>query len=345
MADVLSVRDRIDWLARLVPDPSGRLSDGSRRELAEGAGFAVEAVRRLVEQGEAEDAAWSAARLYFYWLYCGQISQGRELMALVLPLSEQASPAARAVLLEVAGTLAFEHGDQQAARTLFASSADQATLARDSATEANALGGLARCELAAGNLDAARAAAAACDAIHLSRGDDEADRDFPLHILAYADYIAGDDNAARAGFHRTLELNRRCGRRPGEARELTNLCSVETRAGNLDLADSLGREALDISAEIGYARLVPYCLINLGGVAAARGQYERAALLLGAGDRLLSADGAQLNPGTALEYRRHRAAVAAALGDEGFARHYEKGSKLTAVEAVEVGRQAPGLGT
>ncbi len=342
MAEMQSLQERIDWLARLVPDPSSRLPDGSAAELARDGDLAVHALRTLVEQGRAEEATWAVARLSFYWLYTGDIAQGRELMARVLPLSEHASPAARVRVLEAAGTLAFEQGDREAARSLFTSSAHLAQAAGDSATEANALGGLARCELAAGNLAGARAAATACDAIHLSRGDDEADRDFPLHILAYADYIAGDDDAARAGFHRTLELNRRCGRRHAEARELTNLCSVETRSGNLDLADSLGREALEIAADNGYAHLLPYCLINLAGLAAVRGQHERAASLLGAGDGLLAAAGSQLNPGTAIEYRRHRAAVAAALGGDRFATLYETGLRQTAEQAVGTARVTPG---
>jgi hypothetical protein len=120
------------------------------------------------------------------------------------------------------------------------------------------LGGLARCELMAGNLDAARDAARACETIR-ARGGDEAARVFPLHVLAYADYIEGNDDAARAGFQRTLAMNRRLGVRWRQAQELTNLCSVETRAGNLQQARKLGREALEIAVEVDHTLLLPYC--------------------------------------------------------------------------------------
>jgi tetratricopeptide (TPR) repeat protein len=101
----------------------------------------------------------------------------------------------------------------------------------------------------AGDLDLAREYARACEQIHRAR-DDEPALDPPLHILAYADYIAGDDERARAGFEETLELNRRLGNRRALARELTNLGSVETRAGNLGRADQLCDEALRLALEI-----------------------------------------------------------------------------------------------
>jgi hypothetical protein len=90
-------------------------------------------------------------------------------------------------------------------------------------------------------------------------------------------------------------MGRRLGIRWRQAQKMTNLCSVETPAGNLDKAESLGREALEITVELDHGLLLPYCVINLAGVASARGQHERAAYLLGAGDGLLAAAGMELN--------------------------------------------------
>src|SRR5919201_3582950 len=171
-------------------------------------------------------------------------------------------------------------------------------------------------------------AARACEAIRARQGD-EAARIGPLHILAYADYIAGDDDAARAGFHRTLEMGRRLGIRHRQAQEMTNLCSVETRAGNLDEADSLGQEALEISVELDLALLLPYCVINLAGVASAREHHERAAYLLGAGDCLLAAAGWDETPARGLKYPSHGGPSTAGLGEGRFGRHYDAGRALT----------------
>lgn len=335
---VLAADERLGWLARLVPDPSLPVPEANAAEVTGNGGSVVDALEVLVEAGRVEDTSWAVARLRPYWLIGGNVEQGRQWAERVLALPQQASPAARARLLEVAATLAFEQGDDGSARALFTQSLEAAHGAGDDVAEAVSLGGLARCELMAGNLDAARAAARACEALHAARGDEVA-RIFPLHVLAYADYIAGDDDGARAGFHRTLEMGRRLGIRWRQAQEMTNLCSVETRAGNLDEAESLGREALEITVELNHGLLLPYCVINLAGVASARGRHEHAAYLLGAGDGLLAAAGMELNPGTAIQYRRHRATCTAALGEEQFRRRYDAGRALTRDGAIEAARE------
>jgi len=85
--------------------------------------------------------------------------------------------------------------------------------------------------------------------------------------------------------------------------------------------------------------VISNCVINLAGVASARGRHERAAYLLGAGDGLLAAAGMELNPGTAIEYRRHRATCTAALGEEQFRRRYDAGRALTRERAMEAARE------
>ena len=333
-----SVDQRIDWLASLVPDPSLPVPEASAAEVTANGPLVVDTLGALLEAGRVEEASWAIARLRPYWLNGANVEQGRRWAERVLALPRKASPAPRVRLLETAATLAFESGDEASARNLFMKSAELARRVGDADAEASALGGLARCELMAGNLDAAREAARACEAIRARRGD-EAARIGPLHILAYADYIAGDDDAARAGFHRTLEMGRRLGIRHRQAQEMTNLCSVETRAGNLDAADSLGREALEIAVELDHELLLPYCVINLAGVASARGEHERAARLLGAGDALLAQAGMALNPGTAIEYGRHRAHTTTALGAWRFDRQYNAGTALSHEGAVAAARE------
>jgi tetratricopeptide (TPR) repeat protein len=335
----VSVDERLEWLARLVPDPALPLPEPSAAELVREGGSVVEALEAVVEAGRVEDAAWAVARLRGYWLNGGHVEEGRRWAERVLALPQEAPAHARARLLEVAATLAFEQGDDATARKLFTKGAELARNAGDDVAAAITLGGLARCELMTGNLDAARAAARACEPIYAARGD-EAARIFPLHVLAYADYVAGDDDGARAGFQRTLGMARQLGIRWRQAQEMTNLSSVETRAGNLDSAESLASEALDIAAELDHALLLPYCVINLAGVASARGEHERAAHLLGAGDGLLAATGTELNPGTAIEYRRHRANTTAALGEERFDEHYRAGTALSRRDAIDAARRA-----
>jgi len=125
------------------------------------------------------------------------------------------------------------------------------------------------------------------------------------------------------------------GNRRAVARELTNLGSVETRAGNLERAQQLCDEALRLALEIDNPLLVTYCMINLAGVASARGQHERAARLLGAGEAMIKATGMTLNPGTAIEYERHVDRTQTALGEPEYQRVVRVGRELDRDAAIE----------
>jgi hypothetical protein len=331
-----SLDERLDWLAAVVPDPAQPLPEEAAAELVAQGRAVADMLGELVEADRVDDAAWAVARLRGFWLVGGNIAEGRAWADRVVAC-EGASAAARARVLETAATLAFEQGDEASARELFARSVETARAAQDQISEAASLGGLARCELMAGNLDAARTSARRCEAIHGARGDETA-RTFPLHVLAYADYIAGDDDAARRGFHVTLGMARERGILWRQAQELTNLCSVETRAGNLDEAEALGRESLELAVQLEHALLLPYCVVNIAGVASARGRHKLAARLLGAGDGLLAARSMELNPGTAIEYRRHRARAEKELGADEFRHHYDAGRGLGPDEAIAAAR-------
>ncbi|HYU83844.1 MAG TPA: tetratricopeptide repeat protein [Kribbellaceae bacterium] len=305
-------------------------------EIAREADSYVAALDRLVADGRTAEGLRLAVRLAPYWNAHGRFAEGRTRLLALLETAAEIPPTLRAQALERIGTLTFEQGTNEDARSLFEQSLAAARAARDEIAEAAAYGGLARCALMAGELDTARRHARACEQIHRARRDERA-LDQPLHILAYADYIAGDDERARAGFEETLELNRRSGNRRAVARELTNLGSVETRAGNLERAQRLCDEALRLALEIDNPLLVTYCVINLAGVASARGEYERAARLLGSGEAMMEAAGMTLNPGTAIEYERHVERTRKALGDAEYERAVRAGRELDRDVAIEYG--------
>jgi sugar phosphate isomerase/epimerase len=145
--------------------------------------------------------------------------------------------------------------------------------------------------------------------------------------------VQGDDDAARRGFEESLELARRVGEDELVVGELTNLGSVETRAGNLERALALCREALTLAIELGSAYAIPYCVVNLGGVASARADHEDAARILGAGKAMFDRTGAAIDPGTAIEFHRHVERTRAAL-DPGFEPAWERGYELDDEQAV-----------
>jgi tetratricopeptide (TPR) repeat protein len=334
VSTVVDADERLAQIERLVPRPGLPTMSEVVTELARDAESYVAALDRFAAGGRAEDGLRLAVRLSPYWNAYGHFAEGRARLLALLEAAAQVSPTLRAQALERIGTLTFEQGANEEARSLFEESLAAARDARDEIAEAAACGGLARCALMAGDLEVARRHARACEQIHRGRGDERA-LDYPLHILAYADYIAGDDERARAGFEQTLELNRRLGNRRAVARELTNLGSVETRAGNLEQAQQLCDEALRLALEIENPLLVTYCVINLAGVASARGEHERAARLLGAGEAMIEAAGMTLNPGTAIEYERHVERTRTALGEADYQRAVRAGRELDRDAAID----------
>jgi tetratricopeptide (TPR) repeat protein len=301
-------------LERLVPRPDLPVPPETTAEISREAPSYVSALEQLAAEGRVEEALQIAVRLAPHWTAHGLFGEGRNRLKALLDSAREISPVLRAQSLERLATLAFEQGEEERARALCEQSLATAQQAGDDIAVARAHGTLARCSLMTGDLDSARRHARAAEQIHRAR-DDERALDSPLHVLAYADYIAGDDERARAGFEETLALNRRLGNRFAVARELTNLGSVETRAGNLERAHELCHEALLIAVDLDNSTLATYCVINLAGVASASADHERAARLLGAGEAMLAAAGMTLNPGTAIEYSRHVERTRAALGD------------------------------
>jgi tetratricopeptide (TPR) repeat protein len=331
---VVDADERLAHIERLAPRPGLPIMSEVVAEIARGADSYLAALDRFAAEGRAEEGLRLAVRFASYWNAQGLFAEGRARLLTLLVAGAGIQPLLRAQALERIGTMAFEQGENEDARSLFKQSLAAADDARDEIAEAAAYGGLARCALMAGDLDLARRHARACERIHRARADEGA-LDYPLHILAYAEYIAGDDERARAGFEETLELNRRLGNRRAVARELTNLGSVETRAGNLERAQELCDEALRLALEIENPLLVTYCVINLAGVASARGEHDRAARLLGAGEAMMETAGMTLNPGTAIEYERHVDRTRTALGEAEYERVVRAGRELDRNAAIQ----------
>src|SRR5437764_10014167 len=109
-----------------------------------------------------------------------------------------------------------------------------------------------------------------------------------------------------------MALARELGSYAGVATEAGNLSMVERQLGNLDRADALAREALDIARQREDEWLFPYALNGLAAVAVERGELERAATLIGAAEAMMEAQGAAWPP----DERPHYEHTVAKLADE-----------------------------
>lgn len=115
---------------------------------------------------------------------------------------------------------------------------------------------------------------------------------------------------------------------------LTLLGHVELAAGDVGRAETLLAGGLRIFVAIDNRLYVPWSLDGLAGLALARGQPERAARLIGAGEAVRRWLGSPLPPVDPAGYADNVAATRAALGDTVFASAQEDGRALTFEDAV-----------
>jgi tetratricopeptide (TPR) repeat protein len=175
-----------------------------------------------------------------------------------------------------------------------------------------------------------RAAARHQECLDLWRGrGDERGTVQPLTALAMIALQRGDQARARALLEETLAILERYDDRWTRAMALTMLGQVELASGNPSRAVVLLDESAALFRSIGNLLYLPWCLEGLAGVAAARGEWARAARLGGARDSLCARLGFPLPPAHPAGYAATLAAARAALGDEAFAAAREAGRALS----------------
>jgi hypothetical protein len=132
-----------------------------------------------------------------------------------------------------------------------------------------------------------------------------------------------------------VRLSRELGSYAGLSMEANNLSMVERQLGNLDRADELAREALDIFSRREDEWAIPYGLNSLAAVARDRGEHERAATLIGAAEALVEAQGAAWPPDERVHREQTVATLTEAMGAEEFERVRAAGHALPTREAVD----------
>jgi hypothetical protein len=148
--------------------------------------------------------------------------------------------------------------------------------------------------------------------------------------------MAGDLVEARQFMTKRMELARELGQFGGIAAEASNLSMVERQLGNLEQAQALAREALGIARRREDEWMFPYLLSGLAAIGAERGELERAAILLGAAEAMMAAQGAAWPPDERPQYERTIATLSAAMGEAEFERARADGQSVSADEALDL---------
>jgi predicted ATPase/DNA-binding CsgD family transcriptional regulator len=269
--------------------------------------------------GEARTGLRLAAALWFYWIGCGFVRDGRYWLGRALAASPEPSPE-RARALWTAGWIAFLQGEHAASTALLEQARDLAGqlgdetaltyatlfLGNTAAFGANPEAGLAL-------LDEARA--------RLRRSG----RWTAPGLLAFTASVQAQSLLGR--MDQAVALHDECqavSESLGESWALSwlnwNLSVGWWAAGDLRNAQASARHALRLKRALGDQLGIPFCLELLAWVAAADGEPRRAAVLFGAVEHLWQQIGRPLVAGQALLAWSEQA-QARVLGDLGGRAH------------------------
>ena len=149
-----------------------------------------------------------------------------------------------------------------------------------------------------------------------------------LHHVVEAVRRQGRYEEALPLYYESLAAQRELGDERGVALELHNLGNVARLSGDRVTAEARLRESLDLAARLKSIHLVGYCLLGFAHIAGERGDWPRAARLLGASAAAFERAGRSLDPDYADDRAKTLAAAQAALGGEACAAEIAAGGGL-----------------
>lgn len=290
------------------------------------------AIRRHI--GDHHGTAMTLANLGNVHLDRGEIDVAYEAfdesLAIRRSLGDQSGVA---LVLDSLGAVATYRGDFIAARTFLRESIQLWEVLGDGSGVANGLRNLALVELRAGDLTSARALLEQALIAVGDGGDHEQISDVldNLGIVAREQHRFGD---ARSLHEQSLAMRRAMYERPRIAESLENLATLALREERSGEAGALFREALALSREIGAWSRATDCIEGLSATAITQREWERAARLIGAAERLREASGIPLTPRGRAEHDQSLAVLRSALGDERLAEMRLEGHSFTRDHAL-----------
>ncbi|WP_144122585.1 tetratricopeptide repeat protein [Catellatospora sichuanensis] len=288
-------------------------------------------IRWFLREGRTDEALRLGSSLAPFWMANKLLDEGSACLEQAL-----AAPGGTAVRRGRAyfehGLLVFWTGDDDKAASLHRQALEIGRDAGDANITALALTGLARIALRS-DVDEARRlcreALAVCDG-----ADDPTGRSSALHVMGVAAQMAGDFVEARTLMNERIALAEQAGNLAAVSAECSNLSMVERQLGNIDAAQELARAALEITYRRGDDWAMPYNINGLAAIAVDRGEFERAATLLGAVESMMDAAGAQWPPDERPHYDRMLVVLPAEMGATPFTRARAIGQALASYDAV-----------
>jgi predicted ATPase/class 3 adenylate cyclase len=203
--------------------------------------------------------------------------------------------AAQANALKGAGTLNAQQGNPDMARSYYTEALSVRRSMNDRPATAALLNNLAVLALRYGDYTTARSLFEEMLEIYQQIGDRWAIGQI-LNNLGLALRGLGELTAARDMIEESVAIRRRLGDRWGIANSLGSLTNLLLHIGEIATVESLLDETLKLSQDLGDRTAIAYCLEDYAGLAAARGQPDRALPLTGGAAALREGLGAPLMP-------------------------------------------------
>jgi tetratricopeptide (TPR) repeat protein len=293
------------------------------------------AIQWFLDAGRTDEALRLATALAPFWMARKRLDEGNAWFDKVLA-AEGGGDLARGNAYFQAGLLAFWPGDDQRASELHGQALAIGRRTGDPTVTAQALTGLARIALRSGNAADIKEARWLCrEAMTITEGtDDKVGRGNAMHVLGVAAQMAGDFEEAREMMNKRIALARETGNLATVSSEAGNLSMVERQLGNLDDAESLAREALEIDFRRGDSWAMPYKVSGIAAVWTDRGDFERAAMLVGAAEAMMEREHAEWPPDERPHYERMLTRIPRALGEDEWERVRTIGRAMSSEETV-----------
>ena len=291
----------------------------------------LEATQWFIDAGRVDDALRLVNALYPYWITQQRFEEGATWYDRVLQASG-GDARLRGLASNYGGFMPFWLGRDDRASVLFTAGLEIGRSLGDQAMVSQALGGLSRVALRSDVAEGRRLAREALESS--TAAGDEPGRSNALHLLGVGAQIAGDLEEAREWMTQRLAIVRSAGNGFLIASEACNLSMVERQLGNLDKAETLAREALEIEARTGDRFTTPFAISGLAAIAIERAEHERAATLVGAAEAIMEAQQMAWPPDERPHYERMLAVLPEAMGIAEFERSRAVGRGLGPHEAV-----------
>jgi tetratricopeptide (TPR) repeat protein len=273
-----------------------------------------------------------ASALGRYWYTHGLAVEGSEWLAQALAAAPDAPEVLRANALRLLGVLMDQQQNLDRAWELFQEAHVIFQKLGDRAGEAKSLNSMGIVARARQDLDSSLQLLFASTLIRRELGD-EAGLATSLNNLGWLYIDRGELDKAFELFEEVMELDRNLKDDWGVACTLNNLAVLQLERGDISEAQSMGTEALQSLVELGDLDAASEGMEVLAGVAAAEGEYIRAARLAGAADSLRNSIGIPLPALERARIERWLEKPRTELEERAFKGAWDEGTEMTKEQA------------